>query len=146
MNNEHYTTTECDTCSEEIEVHKRFANDPVQCESCRDMDTFDALRECLDPEHDGVFDRPDALRRLANEFDALPLVDYDGSIVMEVDVQYGRGIGGEPNGRWVESIEKLVECPECGYGGARDHYKANAGHEPMSMTACPRCGFEENNV
>lgn len=145
MNNEH-TTTECDTCGEEIEIHVRFVDDPVECEVCRGKDMFDSLRECLDPQHDGVFDRPDALNRLANEVDALPFVDFDGSVVMEVDVQYGRGIGGEPDGRWVESIEKLVECPDCDYGGARYHYKSNAGHEPFQSTECPRCGFSDNNV
>lgn len=139
------TEVECNNCGVTVMVHPmdatNFESGDAVCDECHEQRMIELLRECLNPDNDGVFGRPRALKELEREV-GVPFEDYDGGIITDVDVEYGSGRGAEPNGRWVESITKVVEadCDECGHDRADQSFKANAGCEPMQFTTCRICG------
>lgn len=135
---------ECNDCGQTVETDPRnkmyFTNGDAECNACIHQNAIESLRKCLDPDHDGTFSRPDALQRLRQEFGQTQIVDYDGGLIQSFEVKHGRGIGAEPNGYWIESIAKIIECPECEYERAEYSFKANAGHHRMRFIECAKCG------
>jgi len=140
---------ECSKCGDTYEVERRYKHNHIDgdgtCDECRRRAMIEQLRDCLDPDHDGTFSRPNALERLKHEYNQMPIVDYDGSLIVSVDVQHGSGYGAEPNGKWIESIEKYVDCSECEYDRAHYRYKANCYMEPCNSFTCPNCGHETSS-
>jgi len=140
---DHIETVECDTCGASFERHKRYQNEPNKCEPCREQDHIEALRRDLDPDRpddERTFSRPKALMYLKQEYDQMPIVDYDGSLVVKLDVQHGR------DGWWVEKIETITECHHCGYPRARSSFKSNAGHHIVEVFTCPDCGHVKEHT
>lgn len=143
---DHTETVECDECGSTFERHKRYRNEPNECEDCHEQRMIDGLRSDLDPnrpESERTFSRPKALMYLKDDHDTMPIVDYDGSLIVSLDVQHGRGIGAEPCGWWVESIERITECDECSYSRARSWFKSHAGHHICRSFECANCGRDE---
>lgn len=143
---------ECNECGAVVTTDERnktaFVEEDAVCDDCRRLESIERLHRQLDPEehsYDSRKSRAKALMYLKEEFGFRTIVDYDGDIIADVTVEYGRGIGAEPDGYWVESIEKIIECPECGYDGARSWYKANARQHRQHRTACPKCELNEES-
>lgn len=102
---------------------------PPECRECRK----DHLRADLDSWDD---DRNRALDRVQSE-GFLPIRDYDGRLITEVDVR--RGPPG--TGKYVRKIVWIVErdCPECGYDRAaltRWNIWTVEGGEAVRCRAC----------
>jgi rubredoxin len=72
----------------------------------------------------------------------MPIVDYDGGLIQQLVVEYHP----EGTGPYIEKIEKLTECPECGFGKATYSYRSHAGHHTVRAWNCPSCGHYENNA
>lgn len=135
-------TRECDDCGTEYEYEACYTHHPSRCDDCEEQRQIDRLRACTDPTHDGTFSRASALMRLKNEYDQMPIVDYDGSLIQSLIVEYHP----EGSGPYVEKIEKITDCPECGYDKAYTSWQSNAGHHTVRVYDCPSCGHYENNA
>jgi len=146
---DHIETVECDSCDSTFERHEQYRNEPNECESCHEQRHIESIRRDLDPdraESERTFSRPKALEYLKNQYEQMPIVDHDGSLIVKLDVQHGRGIGAEPDGWWVEKIETITECHHCGYPRARSSFKSNAGHHIVEVFTCPDCGHVKEHT
>lgn len=144
---------ECNGCGSVVTTDERnknaFVHDGAECDECRRVASIDRLHKDLDPNahtYDSNGSRAKAIMYLKQEFGFQTIVDYDGSIIADVTVEHGRGIGAEPNGYYVEDMEKIIECPECGYDGARSWYKSNSQQHVQQTMSCPRCKHSKENV
>jgi hypothetical protein len=107
------------------------------------FDKRDALLTGARGESD-TFSRPDALGRFKREY-GTPIPVSDDEVILSVQVEYGRGIGAEPCGYWVEKLEEIVSCPECGTFGARRSFNSNSGQHLMESIECNACGHTEES-
>lgn len=129
----------CVDCGCTVEVQRRYQSNETVCDECDRQRTIDRLKTCLDPNSDETFSRAYALDRLQYEMGVeLPIVDYNGDLITAVEIDHDP----ETRNKYIKSIEKIVDCDECGYERA-EYSRFNHYVERGESFECPKCGHTD---